>query len=44
MPGSLKHILSNDTYQDMNRFGGALDTAEDAGLMIIGDEFSEIDG
>lgn len=28
----------------MNRFGGALDSAEDAGLMIVGDEFSEIDG
>lgn len=39
-----KHVLTNDTCQDMNRFGGALDTAEDAGLMIIGDEFSEIDG
>lgn len=28
----------------MDRFGGALDSAEDAGLMIVGDEFSEIDG
>lgn len=28
----------------MNRFGGALDSAEEAGLMIVGDEFSEIDG
>ena len=30
--------------QDMGRFGGALDSAEDAGLMIVGDELSEIDG
>lgn len=28
----------------MNRFGGAVDSAEGAGLMIVGDEFSEIDG
>ena len=28
----------------MNHFGGAVDSAEDAGLMIVGDEFSEIDG
>lgn len=30
--------------QDVNRFGGAVDSAEGAGLMIVGDEFSEIDG
>lgn len=30
--------------QGMNRFGGALDSAEEAGLMIVGDEFSEIEG
>ncbi|CAM9102436.1 unnamed protein product [Scytosiphon promiscuus] len=36
--------VSADDAADMNRFGGALDSAEDAGLMIVGDEFSEIDG
>ncbi|CAM9763265.1 unnamed protein product [Pylaiella littoralis] len=36
--------LSAEETEDMNRFGGALDSAEDAGLMIVGDEFSEIDG
>ena len=30
--------------QDMNRFGGAVDSAEGAGLMIVGDELSEIEG
>lgn len=36
--------ISQWGQQDMDRFGGALDSAEDAGLMIVGDEFSEIDG
>eukprot|EP00752_Nemacystus_decipiens_P003960 g3626.t1 len=36
--------MSSDSTEDMDRFGGALDSAEDAGLMIVGDEFSEIDG
>ncbi|CAM9122390.1 unnamed protein product, partial [Hapterophycus canaliculatus] len=36
--------VSADDAVDMNRFGGALDSAEDSGLMIVGDEFSEIDG
>lgn len=30
--------------QDMDRFGGAVDSAAGAGLMIVGDEFSEVDG
>ena len=37
-------VASRWNQQDMDRFGGALDSAEDAGLMIVGDEFSEIDG
>lgn len=32
------------SQQDMHRFGGAIDSAEGAGLMIVGDEFSEING
>lgn len=30
--------------QDMNRFGSTVDSAEEAGLMIVGNEFSEING
>lgn len=37
-------VASQRNQQDMDRFGGSLDSAEDAGLMIVGDEFSEIDG
>lgn len=36
--------VSQWNEQDMDRFGGALHSAADAGLMIAGDEFSEIDG
>lgn len=38
------YLASQWNQQDMDRFGGAMDSAEDAGLMIVGDEFSEIDG
>lgn len=38
------YMTSARNQQGMDRFGGALDSAEDAGLMIVGDEFSEIDG
>lgn len=30
--------------QDMDRFGGAIDSAEEGQLMIVGDEYSSIDG
>lgn len=30
--------------QEMFRFGGAIDTADGAGLMIVGDELFENDG
>ncbi|CAM9772123.1 unnamed protein product, partial [Laminaria digitata] len=37
-------IVDVNKATDMNRFGGAVDSAEGAGIMIVGDEFSEIDG
>lgn len=36
--------MTSSSPQDMNRFGGAVDSAEEAGLMIVGNEFSEING